>query len=107
MNYVGSISQSLKYRRFTPSDCEDIRIKKCEFVAKLKSFLRRGNVVRFKYDLNMCKYLEGGYFSNSKYFRKVLFRKYVSTQRRYNNCKEVGFFFYHRKTNQGENLSLK
>ena len=29
MNFVGSISQSLKYQRFTPSDCEDIRIRKC------------------------------------------------------------------------------
>ena len=29
MNFFGSISQSLKYQRFTPSDCEDIRIRKC------------------------------------------------------------------------------
>ena len=34
MNFVGSVSLSLKYQRFTPVDCEDIRIRKCEFVAK-------------------------------------------------------------------------
>ena len=34
MNSVKSNSLSLKYRRFTPSGCKDIEIRKFEFVAK-------------------------------------------------------------------------
>ena len=40
MNFVGSIRLSLKYQRFTPSDFEDIRIRKCEFVAKTQFLWR-------------------------------------------------------------------
>ena len=29
---MGSL-KNLKYQRFTPSDCNDIRVRKCEFVA--------------------------------------------------------------------------
>ena len=34
MNSVRSNNLSLKYRRFKPSDCEDIEIRKFELVAK-------------------------------------------------------------------------
>ena len=34
MNYVRSNSLSLKYQRFPPLGCQDIRIGKFEFVAK-------------------------------------------------------------------------
>ena len=34
INSVRLKSQNLKYQRFTPSDCKDIRVRKCEFVAK-------------------------------------------------------------------------
>ena len=34
INSVKSNSLSLKYQRFTPSGCKDIRVRKCEFVAK-------------------------------------------------------------------------
>ena len=34
VNSVRSNNLSLKYQRFKPSDCEDIEIKKFEFVAK-------------------------------------------------------------------------
>ena len=34
MNYVRSNSLSLKYQGFPPSDCQDIGIRKFEFVAK-------------------------------------------------------------------------
>ena len=34
MNYVGPNNLSLKYQRFTPSDCQDIEIRQFEFVTK-------------------------------------------------------------------------
>ena len=34
INSVRSNSLSLKYQRFTPSGCKDIRVSKCKFVAK-------------------------------------------------------------------------
>ena len=34
MNYVGPNNLSLKYQRFTPSDCQDKEIRKFEFVTK-------------------------------------------------------------------------
>ena len=36
MNSVRSNNLSLKYRRFKPSDCEDIEIRKFELVAKIQ-----------------------------------------------------------------------
>ena len=38
MIYIRSNNLSLKYKRFTLSGCEDIWIRKFEFVAKLNSF---------------------------------------------------------------------
>jgi len=34
MNYVRSNNRSLKFQRFTPTGCRDMRIRKIEFVAK-------------------------------------------------------------------------
>ena len=39
LNYVKSNHLSLKYQRFTPSDCKDIEIIKFEFVAKTNSLI--------------------------------------------------------------------
>ena len=39
MNSVLSNNLSLKYQRFIPLICNDIRIRKFEFVAKLNSFI--------------------------------------------------------------------
>jgi len=39
MNCVSSSDLSLKYKRFTLLDCQDISIRKFEFVTKLNSFL--------------------------------------------------------------------
>ena len=32
---------TLKYIRFTPSDCKDIEIRKCKFVAKTQFLLKK------------------------------------------------------------------
>ena len=40
-NYLRSNSQSLKYEKFTPSGCKNIRSSKFEFVARTKLLFPR------------------------------------------------------------------
>ena len=74
MTNIRVINLSLKYFRFIPPDCKDVRIRKFEFVAKIYFFMNKS----VSLTISVSHYLKQSP-SNSSFIKIVVVRYFYST----------------------------